>query len=88
LPDFLRRERPAIDMLQLELPAQGISLEAVEKDLILRALDKFRGNQTHAAKYLDISRKALIYRMEKHGIRRKTSEDEEGIESPDDAPQH
>ena len=88
LPDFLRRERPAIDMLQLELPAQGISLEAVEKDLILRALDKFRGNQTHAAKYLDISRKALIYRMEKHGIRRKTSEDGEEIESPDDIPLH
>jgi two-component system NtrC family response regulator len=33
-------------------------------------LHKFRWNQTHAAKYLDISRKALIYRMEKHGIKR------------------
>jgi two-component system NtrC family response regulator len=84
LPDFLRREKPAIDMLQLELPSQGISLEAVEKELIVRALDKFHGNQTHAAKYLDISRKALIYRMEKHGIRRKTSEEEEEEESPDD----
>jgi DNA-binding NtrC family response regulator len=62
-PDFLRREKPAIDMLQLELPAQGVSLEAIEKELILRARDKFRGNQTHAAKYLDMSRKALIYRM-------------------------
>jgi two-component system NtrC family response regulator len=88
LPDFLRRERPAVDMLQLELPAQGVSLEAVEKDLILRALEKFRGNQTHAARYLDISRKALIYRMEKHGIRKKASEDEEDIESPDDVPLH
>ena len=37
LPDFLRRVRPA--MLQLELPAQGVSLEAVEKELILRALE-------------------------------------------------
>jgi DNA-binding NtrC family response regulator len=72
LPDFLRREKPAMDMLQLELPAQGISLEAVEKELIVRALDKFHGNQTHAAKYLDVSRKALIYRMEKHGIRRES----------------
>jgi DNA-binding NtrC family response regulator len=84
LPDFLRREKPAIDMLQLELPAKGVSLEAVEKELILWALDKFRGNQTHAAKYLDVSRKALIYRMEKHGIRKKPAEDEEEIESPDD----
>jgi two-component system NtrC family response regulator len=84
LPDFLRRERPAIDMLQLELPVQGVSLEAVEKELIVRALDKFHGNQTHAAKYLDISRKALTYRMEKHGIRKKAAEGEEEIESPDD----
>jgi two-component system NtrC family response regulator len=76
LPDFLRRERPAIDTLQLELPERGISLESVEKELLVRALEKFSGNQTHAAKYLDISRKALIYRMEKYGIRRRTDEEE------------
>lgn len=84
LPDFLQREKAAIDMLQLELPAQGVSLEAVEKELILRALDKFHGNQTHAARYLDISRKALIYRMEKHGMRKRASEDDEEINSADD----
>ncbi|MCC6367138.1 MAG: sigma-54-dependent Fis family transcriptional regulator [Bryobacterales bacterium] len=84
LPDFLRRERPAIDMLQLELPAGGISLEAVERELIVRALEKFHGNQTHAAKYLDISRKALIYRMEKHGIRKKAGEGEEEMEPAGD----
>jgi two-component system NtrC family response regulator len=76
LPDFLRRERPAIDTLQLELPERGISLESVEKELLVRALEKFNGNQTHAAKYLDISRKALIYRMEKYGIRKRTDEEE------------
>jgi DNA-binding NtrC family response regulator len=73
LPAFLRREHPPIDMLNIELPAQGISLEAIEKELILKALDKFKWNQTHAAKYLDISRKALMYRMEKHGIQRAES---------------
>jgi len=77
LPDFLRRERPAVDMLQLELPARGLSLENVEKELLVRALDKFSGNQTHAAKYLDISRKALIYRMEKYSIRKQPAGDEE-----------
>ena len=51
-----------------ELPEEGISLEAVERDLIQRALEKFQGNQTQAARYLDISRRTLIYRMEKHGI--------------------
>ncbi len=88
LPDFLRRERPAVDMLQLELPPRGISLESVEKELIARALEKFGGNQTHAAKYLDISRKALIYRMEKHGIRRKAAEgeDEEMPGAPEEPP--
>jgi len=71
LPDFLRRERPAVESLHLDLPPHGISLEAVEKELIMRALEKFNGNQTHAAQYLDISRKTLIYRMEKFGLRKE-----------------
>jgi DNA-binding NtrC family response regulator len=70
LPDFLRQEHVSVDTLQLPLPPQGVSLEAVEKELIERALNRFSWNQTHTAKYLDISRKALLYRMEKHGIRR------------------
>lgn len=70
LPDFLRRERATVEELHLDLPPQGISLEGVEKELILRALQKFNWNQTHAAQYLDISRKTLIYRMEKFGIRK------------------
>jgi two-component system NtrC family response regulator len=55
--------------LLLELPENGISLEGVERELLLRALEKFKGNQTQAAHYLDISRRTLIYRMEKHGLR-------------------
>ncbi len=86
LPDFLRRERAAVDTLQFELPAKGVSLEAIEKELLTRALAKFEGNQTHAAAYLDISRKALIYRMEKHGIRRKSAEEEEDPGKGDTAP--
>jgi DNA-binding NtrC family response regulator len=69
LPDLLRRERPPLEELRLELPPQGISLEAVEKELILKALKKFNWNQTQAAQYLDLSRKTLIYRMEKYGIK-------------------
>jgi len=74
LPDFLRRERPAVEELHLILPPNGISLEAVEKELIVRALEKSNWNQTHAAQYLDLSRKTLIYRMEKFGLRRDRSE--------------
>lgn len=77
LPDYLRREHPTVDSLNLELPPQGISLEAVEKELMLRALRKFNWNHTHAAKYLDISRKALLYRMEKHGIQKGEGEAED-----------
>jgi two-component system NtrC family response regulator len=70
LPEFLREERAGVDALEIGLPPQGISLEAIEKELILKALEKCDWNQTHAARYLDISRKTLIYRMERHGIRR------------------
>ncbi|MCL5744027.1 MAG: sigma 54-interacting transcriptional regulator, partial [Acidobacteria bacterium] len=69
LPEFLRRERASLEELHLDLPPQGMSLETVEKELIVRALKKFNWNQTHAARYLDLSRKTLIYRMEKYGIR-------------------
>jgi two-component system NtrC family response regulator len=68
LPDEIRSVPPGQDPLLLELPEEGISLEAVERELLLRALEKFKGNQTHAARYLDISRRTLIYRMEKYGI--------------------
>jgi two-component system NtrC family response regulator len=69
LPEALRKLRPALDTLQMEIPAHGISLEAVEKELIAKALRRFHGNQTQAAQYLDLSRKTLIYRMEKYGLR-------------------
>ena len=76
LPEFLRRERGGTDALEIDLPPQGISLEAIEKELILKALEKCRWNQTHAARYLDLSRKTLIYRMERHGIERPTERQE------------
>jgi DNA-binding NtrC family response regulator len=71
LPEFLRVERSELDGIRLDLPAQGISLEGVEKELILRALQKFNWNQTHAARYLDLSRRTLIYRMEKFGLQKE-----------------
>jgi two-component system NtrC family response regulator len=58
----------AATILWPDLPEEGISLEAIERDLITRSLEKFGGNQTQAARYLDISRRTLIYRMEKYGL--------------------
>jgi DNA-binding NtrC family response regulator len=70
LPEELRRVPAAKPgSLLLELPDEGISLEGIERELLLRALEKFKGNQTQAAQYLDISRRTLIYRMEKQGLR-------------------
>ncbi len=70
LPESLHRERSGLDALEIDLPREGISLEAVEKELILKALTKCHWNQTHAARYLDVSRKRLLYRIEKHGIQK------------------
>lgn len=68
LPEELRRVSTAAAPFAIDLPEEGVSLEGIEKELIERALDRFNGNQTHAARYLDISRRTLIYRMEKHNL--------------------
>ena len=52
----------------LELPKEGTSLEEVERELVGLALRQTAGNQTHAAKLLDISRDALRYKMKKFGF--------------------
>jgi DNA-binding NtrC family response regulator len=81
LPEFLRRGSSLPDLIRLDLSPQGISLEAIEKDLIIKALQKFNWNQTQAARYLDISRRTLSYRMEKHGVRKDTAESGGGAPS-------
>ena len=60
------RYRDRVKTAQMALPETGISLEALEKDLILQALKKSAGNQTRAARYLHMSRRALAYRLEKY----------------------
>jgi DNA-binding NtrC family response regulator len=51
------------------LPVEGINLEVVEESFVRQALDMAKGNQTHAAKLLGLSRHALIYRMDKYGLK-------------------
>jgi transcriptional regulator with PAS, ATPase and Fis domain len=52
----------------IHIPPEGISLEKVEEALVRQALKMTGGNQTKAAKLLDISRDALRYRMQKFGL--------------------
>ncbi|MFA4840020.1 MAG: sigma-54 dependent transcriptional regulator [Candidatus Neomarinimicrobiota bacterium] len=67
--------RPAMESFKsdwTELPSVGISLSNIEKELIQKALTKTNGNQTQAARLLNISRETLKYRMRKHRIGRRT----------------
>ena len=73
LPGPLRSERPAVEADRIELSPLGVSLDGIEKDLIFWALKKSDWNQTRAAALLDVSRKTLIYRMEKHGISKEAA---------------
>jgi len=68
LPDRLREPGARVGRLQMELPDDGLPLEAVEKDLIRAALEKHGWNQTRTAAYLDITRSTLIYRMQKYAL--------------------
>jgi two-component system NtrC family response regulator len=71
LPETVRAPRPREAVgLPVSLPEAGLSLEEVEKELILRALQKHDWNQSRAARYLGITRHTLLYRMEKHTIAR------------------
>jgi two-component system NtrC family response regulator len=57
---------------QVEL--EGMSLNDVERNLILEALRKFEWNQSRAARYLAITRKTLMYRIAKYGIEKEVRE--------------
>ncbi len=50
------------------LPEEGISLVALERELIRLALAKHGGNKSKAAAYLGIPRHVLVYRLEKYGL--------------------
>ena len=52
-----------------DIPAEGISLEENEKNLLARALEKTNGNQTQAARLLRITRDTLRYKMKKFNLR-------------------
>ena len=43
--------------------------QAFEAGLIRRALERTGGNRTHAAKLLEISHRALLYKIKDYGIR-------------------
>lgn len=50
------------------LPEAGISLDALEADLIHQALTRTNGNRSKSARLLGISRDTLLYRIQKHAL--------------------
>ena len=59
------------DIEHLALPADGFDFEklrALEGRLLRQALERTHGNQTQAARLLNLSRDRLRYRLEKHGL--------------------
>jgi two-component system, NtrC family, response regulator AtoC len=50
------------------LPSEGVSLEDVERQLLMQALERTGGNQTMAGQLLGINRDQVRYRIEKFGL--------------------
>jgi two-component system NtrC family response regulator len=60
--------------LQIQLPPEGVTMEGVERELIIMALQQHNYNQTRAAKTLGMSRDTLRYRMKKFDIKEKDNQ--------------
>jgi transcriptional regulator with PAS, ATPase and Fis domain len=81
LPSVIGAATPAPGGLRLEIPEEGIDLEAVERTLIEKALARTGGNVSRAARLLGLSRRTLQYRLEKI-----SSEPNGAPAAPDGAP--
>ena len=72
LPDFIRHPEIAIEGAQTTLPADELSVKKqtaeLEARLISRALQVTDGNRTKAADLLDLSYRALLYKIRDYGL--------------------
>jgi two-component system NtrC family response regulator len=73
LPDKIRNNTSAhgatsISWGVINLPDEGYSLEQLEREVVVLALERNQWNQAAAARFLRIPRHTLIYRMEKYNI--------------------
>ena len=59
---------PKKEGFKFDLPPEGISMEKVEMEMMQQALDMVGGNQSKAAKKLDLGIDAFRYRMKKFGL--------------------
>ncbi|MBV9948786.1 MAG: sigma-54-dependent Fis family transcriptional regulator, partial [Myxococcales bacterium] len=70
--DLPERVREALDPVQVQLASGELSIKkttaAIELILIRRALQKTKGNRTRAADLLEISHRALLYKIKDYKI--------------------
>jgi two-component system, NtrC family, response regulator AtoC len=57
-----------VSPVEFALPPEGVNLEDVERQLLVQALERSGGNQTHAAQLLGMNRDQVRYRIEKFGL--------------------
>ncbi len=65
-----------------EIPVEGLSLEVLERELILKALARAGGNKSQAARLLGLTRRTLYSRMERHGLRTPGESDDAAEAEP------
>ena len=68
VPEYVKKPTQVFGSVRFELPAENISLDELEREIIRYSLEMHGGNQTQTARYLGITRSALIYRMQKSGL--------------------
>jgi two-component system, NtrC family, response regulator PilR len=77
LPESVRRERPVKGLDSVDLPDDGLDLEAtldaIESRYLQRALDRTGGVQTKAAELLKMTFRQFRYKLQKHHLMRKGS---------------
>jgi transcriptional regulator with GAF, ATPase, and Fis domain len=66
-PVVVRRAEDT-EVVTVVMPPFAVNFEAVERALIVFALESTAGNRTRAAKLLRLTRSALIYRMHKYNL--------------------
>jgi two-component system response regulator PilR (NtrC family) len=70
LPAEIRRPRSAAGSIGIEIPAEGVDIEEVERALLLQAMEKSDWVIARAAKLLRLTYRTMQYRLEKFGIRK------------------
>jgi len=72
LPDAIKRAKQPPALPTEDADNGNFSIKqrtrTLEKRLIIKALEQTKGNRTHAARVLEISHRALLYKLKEYGL--------------------